>query len=165
MGLSFGLLAYPGNPVHIQAYVGIITWLVVIYEDTIEESEQMLEETLLFQPRFFRGEAQPNALLEGLASTIREAHAYFDQVVANLLQISLLNFMTSNLVEKHNDFQNLPITGLGKPFPDFCRELSGISVGYAVLAFPKALYPDVGVFFEALPDMDKFISLVNDVLS
>lgn len=158
-------LAYPRNPVQVQGYVGIITWLVVVYEDTIEESKQMLEETLLFQARFFRGEAQPNALLEGLASIIREAHAHFDYVVANLLQASLLNFMTSNLLEKHDNFQNIPITGLGKPFPEFCRELSGISVGYAVLAFPKSLYPDVGVFFEAIPDMANFISFVNDVLS
>lgn len=125
----------------------------------------MMEEALLFHQRFFRGESQPNSLLEGLADLIREAHDYFDPVLANLLQISVLKFLTSNLLERQDGFQNMTVSQAGKRFPDFYRDLSGMNVAYAVFCYPKALYPDVAAFLEAIPDMAKFIDISNDVLS
>lgn len=158
-------LAHPGHPVEVQGYVGLFTWLVVQYDDIVGQSNQMVEEALLFHQRFFRGEPQPNNLLEGIAGMIREAHDHFDPVMANLLQISVLKFLTSNSLERHDGFQNMPVTPAGKQFPGFYRDMSGMNVAYAVFCYPKALYPDVGAFLEAIPDMAKFIDISNDVLS
>lgn len=124
-----------------------------------------MEDALLFHRRFFRGESQPNKLLEGLADLLREAHEYFDPVLANLLQISVLEFLTSNLLERHDGFQKMTVSQAGKRFPDFCRDLSGMNVAYALFCYPKVLYPDVAAFLEAIPDMAKFIGFSNDVLS
>lgn len=125
----------------------------------------MVEEAGLFQQRFFRGEPQLNNLLQGIASLIEEAHVHFDPVIANLVQISVLKFLTSNLLEKHDGFQNMRITSAGKKFPYYYRDMSGMDQAYAMFCYPKALYPKVEYFLEAIPDMANFINLSNDVLS
>ncbi|KAK7416294.1 hypothetical protein QQZ08_012068 [Neonectria magnoliae] len=158
-------LAHPNHPVHVQGYVGLFTWLVVQFDDIVGQSNEMVEEALLFQQRFFQGKTQPNNLLEGIASLIREAHVHFDPVMANLLQISVLKFLTSNSLERHDGFQNMSVTKAGEQFPHFYRDMSGMNVAYSVFCYPKALYPDVGAFLEAIPDMAKFIDISNDVLS
>ena len=158
-------LAHPNHPVQVQGYVGLFTWLVVQYDDIVGQDNEMVEEALLFHQRFFRGEPQPNNLLEGIAELIREAHDHFDPVMANMLQLSVLKFLTSNLLERHDGFQNMPVTRAGIKFPDFYRDMSGMNVAYAVFCYPKEQYPDVGAVLEAIPDMARFIDISNDVLS
>ncbi|KAF5250789.1 hypothetical protein FANTH_4061 [Fusarium anthophilum] len=165
LGYAEGLLAHPRHPVQVQGYVGLFTWLVVQYDDIVGQSNQMVEEALLFNERLLRGEPQPNSLLEGIAGLLREAHDHFDPVLANMLQISVLKFLTSNLLERHDGFQNMTITRAGHRFPDFYRDMSGMDQAYAVFCYPKAQYPDVGAFLEAIPDMANFINISNDVLS
>ncbi|ROT40475.1 terpenoid synthase [Sodiomyces alkalinus F11] len=165
LGYAEGLLAHPGHPVEVQGYVGLFTWLVVQYDDIVGQSNEMVDEALHFHRRFFRGEAQPNDLLEGIAGLLREAYDHFDPVMANLLQISVLKFLTSNLLERHDGFQHMAATRAGEKFPDFYRDLSGMNVAYAVFCYPKALYPDVSAYLEAIPDMARFIDISNDVLS
>ena len=150
-----------------QGYVGLFTWLVVQYDDIVGQNDEMMEEATLFHQRFFNGEKQPNNLLEGIATLLREAHDHYDPVLANQLQISVLKFLTSNLLERHNGFQNMRVTpaGAGVKFPDFYRDMSGMNVAYAVFCYPKDQYPDMGAFLEAIPDMARFIDISNDVLS
>ncbi|EFQ27817.1 longiborneol synthase [Colletotrichum graminicola] len=157
-------LCHPNHPTEVQGYVGLFTWLVVQYDDIVGQNDEMAE-AQLFQERFFKGEKQPNAMLEGLASLMREAPRWFDPVMANLLQISTLKFLTCNLLERHKGFMNMNITRAGVKFPDFVRDLSGINVAFAVFCFPKAQYPDVEQYLEAIPDMARFIDISNDVLS
>jgi hypothetical protein len=125
----------------------------------------MVDDALRFHDRLFKGERQPNALLEGLAKMIRESYDHFDPVLANMLQISLLVFLTSNLLERHPGFLKMPITRAGTEFPTFFRDMAGITVGYAVFCYPKKLYPDVELYLEAIPDIAKFFNHSNDVLS
>ncbi|KAK2011370.1 longiborneol synthase [Colletotrichum eremochloae] len=164
LGYSLGLLCHPNHPTEVQGFVGLFTWLVVQYDDIVGQNDEMAE-AQLFQERFFRGETQPNAMLEGLANLMREAPRWFDPVLANLLQISTLKFLTCNLLERHKGFLNMPVTRAGVKFPDFVRDLSGINVAFAVFCFPKAQYPDVEQYLEAIPDMARFIDISNDVLS
>ncbi|PTB75607.1 terpenoid synthase, partial [Trichoderma longibrachiatum ATCC 18648] len=159
----------PNHPVQVQGYVGLFTWLVVQYDDIVGlgnvAGNEMLEDALKFHARFFRGEPQGNNLLEGIAILLREADDHFDTVMANMLQISVLKFLTSNLLERHDGFQNMKVTRAGIKFPDFYRDMSGMNVAYAVFCYPKAQYPDAAAYLEAIPDMARFIDISNDVLS
>ncbi|UQC91418.1 longiborneol synthase [Colletotrichum lupini] len=132
LGYAEGLLAHPRHPVEVQGYVGLFTWLVVQYDDIVGQNNQMVEEALLFHERLFRGEPQPNYLLEGIAGLLREARDHFDTVLANMLQISVLKFLTSNLLERHSGFQHMSVTPAGQKFPDFYRDMSGMDQAYAV---------------------------------
>ncbi|GAW11839.1 hypothetical protein ANO14919_011920 [Xylariales sp. No.14919] len=165
LGFSEGLLPHISHPVEVQAYIGLATWLVVQYDDIVGQKGQMQEEAGRFHERFFRGERQPNALLESIAELIREAPEHFDPVLSTLLQTSMLHFLTSNLLEQRNEFKSLRVTKEGQKFPYYFRSMSGMDVAYAVFCYPKAIYPDIGFFIEAIPDMAKFINISNDVLS
>ncbi|TRX92002.1 hypothetical protein FHL15_007099 [Xylaria flabelliformis] len=165
VGFSIGLLAYVSHPVQVQAYIGIFTWLVTIYDDIVGQRGHMQEEASRFQERFFRGESQPNAFLDGMAQVIREASEHFDSVLSRLMQTNMLNFLTSNLLEQRSEFKSLRVTKEGGEFPYYFRDVSGLGVAYAIFCYPKALYPDIGLFVEAIPDMAIFINKFNDVLS
>ncbi|PTB66206.1 longiborneol synthase [Trichoderma citrinoviride] len=169
LGYAEGLLAHPNHPVQVQGYVGLFTWLVVQYDDIVglaeASSNEMYENALKFHSRFFRGEPQGNNLLEGIAILLREADEHFDTVMANMLQISVLKFLTSNLLERSDGFQKMEITRAGIKFPDFYRDMSGMDVAYAVFCYPKEQYPDSSAYIEAIPDMANFINISNDVLS
>lgn len=142
-----------------------MTWLVVQFDDIVGQEGQMREASSQFHERFFRGETQPNALLNGIATMIREATVYFDSVLATLLQHSVLNFITSNLLEQKEGFKTMDITQDGAKFPYYFRAMSGMDIAYAIFCYPKALYPNIGCFIEAIPDMGIFINISNDVLS
>ncbi|KAI0549851.1 longiborneol synthase [Xylaria curta] len=165
LGFSIGLLSHIGHPVEVQAYVGLFTWLAVQYDDIVGQKGQMQEEAGHFHERFFHGKAQPNALLEGIAQIIREALEHFDPVLSTLMQTAILNFLTSNLLEQRGEFKNLRVTKEGREFPYYFRDMSGVGIGYALFCYPKAIYPDIGRFVEAFPDMAMFINKSNDVLS
>ncbi|KAF4119235.1 Trichodiene synthase (TRI5) [Geosmithia morbida] len=165
LGYSMGLFSHPRHPLEVQGYVGLFTWIVVQYDDIVGQDNDMMEDAMLFQRRFFNGEPQGNPLLEGMAELIREAHNHFDPVLANLLQVSALKFLSANLLERHEGFEKMEVTRDGIKFPDFLRDLAGINVAYAVFCYPKAMYPDVNVFLEAFPDMMRIIDIANDVLS
>jgi hypothetical protein len=158
-------LCYPGHLVEVQAYVGIFTWLLVQYDDIVRQDEEMMEDALRFHDRLYKGEKQPNPLLEGIARLLRESYNHFDPVMANMLQISLLIFLTSNLLERQPGFLQMPITAAGTEFPNFFRDMSGLSVAYTVFCYPKKQYPDIELYLEAIPDIAKYINHCNDLMS
>ncbi|KAI1325835.1 longiborneol synthase [Xylariaceae sp. FL0255] len=153
LGHYLAVLAYPRHPLEVQGYVGLMTFLVVQYDDTVEQKGEMVHEAQLFHQRLFRGETQGNPLLQALAAMILEAYDHFDAMLANMLQISILKFLTSNLMERHEGFQEMPITPAGR------------HIAYAIFCYPKKLYPDVSAFLEALPDIARFTDISNDMLS
>ncbi|KAI3334668.1 longiborneol synthase [Ustulina deusta] len=165
LAFSLGLLSYISHPVEVQAYIGLFTWLLTQYDDIVGQKGQMLEEAGRFHERFFRGETQPNALLDGVAQLVREAPEHFDPVLSTLIQTSVLNFLTSNLLEQRTEFKNLCVTKEGGEFPYYFRAIAGLAEAYAICCYPKALYPDIGLFIEAIPAMSRFINITNDVLS
>ncbi|CAN8100804.1 unnamed protein product [Discula destructiva] len=162
LGFSEGALAYPDHPVEVQAYIGIFTWLVVMIDD---KTAEMRDDVELFQTRFARGEKQPNANLQGLSDILHEARDHFAPILSNLLVTSALNFVTSNLLEVHDEFKSMERTRAGVMFPYYYRNMAGITEAYAVFTFPKALYPDMSCFLESIPDMALFINIFNDVVS
>ncbi|CAI0649256.1 unnamed protein product, partial [Colletotrichum noveboracense] len=166
LGYSLGLLAHPRHPTVVQGFVGLFTWLVVQYDDLVGQAEgAMVEEAMAFHKRFFSGQRQKHNLLEGLATLLREAYDHWDPVLANMLQLSALKFLTCNLLERHEGFLSFEVTRAGEKFPDFLRDMSGINVAYAVFCYPKAMYPDVSQWIEAIPDMARIIDIANDVFS
>lgn len=85
--------------------------------------------------------------------------------MANLIVTSTLDCATSNLLDTRPEFQDMRVTKAGTSFPYFFRNMSGLTTAYACFSYPKMLYPDIGLFLEALPDMALYVNIVNDVLS
>lgn len=138
---------------------------MVQFDDIVGQRGEMLEEASQFQNRFFRNEPQPNALLEGIAGVIRELPEYFDVVLSNLMQVSMLQFLTSNVIEQREEFKTMQISKYGGKFAYMLRSLSGMDVVYAGFCFPKKVYPDIGSYIQAIPEMAIYINICNDVFS
>lgn len=96
---------------------------------------------------------------------MKETWDHWDPILANLIVTSTMDCVTSNLLDTRQEFQNMPITREGTSFPYFFRNMSGITTAYACFSYPKTIYPDIGLFLEALPDMALYVNIVNDVLS
>lgn len=125
----------------------------------------MTEEVDGYQKRFFSGQPQPTPLLRATAAVMRETWDHWDPLLANLIVTSTMDGVTSNLLDTRPEFQDLVVTKSGTAFPYFFRNMSGLTTAYACFSYPAALYPDIGNFLEALPDMALYINIVNDVLS
>ncbi|KAI8956731.1 terpenoid synthase [Daldinia sp. FL1419] len=162
VGGNYAIACFPGHPLDVQVYIGIYTWLAIRVDD---EAGQSPEEFEAFHERFTAGIPQPTILLEGWAQIIRGAFTYWEPIVANFIVCSSLDFHNASVLEARSGFRDLVRTDGGQSFAWYMRSKTGLSDAYAYFTFPKAIYPDISCFLEAVPDLSKYISLANDVLS
>lgn len=153
---------YPSHPPEVQLHIGIFTWLGFLIDDT---NSRIAPDLTHFQARFYTGQPQPSLLLEHFAMTLRNTYQYYDPVIANTIVLSALAFVNANLLETRREFQELVPSQAAASWPYYFRNTEGLPDTYSGFIFPKALYPDIGCFLQAIPDMGRFINLTNDILS
>ncbi|KKY30306.1 putative longiborneol synthase [Diaporthe ampelina] len=161
-GLSVAIDMYPGHPLEVQLHIGIFTWLGFIIDDT---NKRIASDLAHFQARFYTGQPQPSLLLDHFAQTLRNTYQYYDPIIANTIVLSALAFVNSNALEARREFQELVPSQAAASWPYYFRDKEGLPDTYSGFIFPKALYPDIGCFLQAIPDMGRFINLTNDILS
>ncbi|ROV87858.1 hypothetical protein VSDG_09545 [Cytospora chrysosperma] len=125
----------------------------------------MKDEVEKFSERFFAGERQPNLILQGYADILRSTHESWDVVTANFIILSSLAFINCNVLEERAEFRNMMPTGGGRRWPHYFRDREGVPEAYSYFTFPKARYPEISMFLEAIPDMGRVLNLANDILS
>ncbi|ROW02268.1 hypothetical protein VSDG_02391 [Cytospora chrysosperma] len=118
-----------------------------------------------FQERFYCNDPQPNPLLQALADVFRETYLHYENIVANFIIVSSLSFVTASVLEVRPEFENLTPTRGGQNWPYYVRDKGGLPEAYGYMIWPKALYPDISQFLEAIYDIGVYINLTNDVLS
>lgn len=161
-GLSVASDMYPNHPLDVQFHIGIFTWLGFLIDDT---NECIASDLANFQSRFYTSQPQPSLLLEHFARTMRNTYQYYDPIVANFIVLSALAFINANALETRNEFQELVPMKAGINWLYYFRDKEGLPEVYAYFVFPRMLYPDIGSFLQAIPDMGIFINLTNDILS
>lgn len=153
---------YPTHPLEVQIHIGIFTWLGFIIDDT---NQSIASELVLFQSRFYTCHPQPTPLLECFAETLRNTYKFWDPVAANFIVLSALAFINANILETRQEFRAMTLSAAGANWPYHFRNVEGLPEVYTYFMFPKASYPDIGVYLQAVPDMGRFINLTNDILS
>lgn len=141
-------------------YTGLHTWLGTQIDDL-----PMKEDVREFQRRFYSGEKQPNLVLQGYADILRSTYEEWDDVTANFIIISSLQFINCNVLEERPEFHSMVPTKGGRRWPHYFRDREGVPDAYSYFTFPKATHPDISQFLEAIPDMGRVLNLCNDVLS
>lgn len=96
---------------------------------------------------------------------MRGAFKIWDPIVANFIVTSSLDFVTANVLETREEFQNVTRTRGGESWPWFVRNKDGVADAFAWFTFPEALYPDMSNYLEMIPDLSKYIAGTNDILS
>lgn len=153
-------VCFPDHPLEAQVYTGLHTWLGTQIDDVA-----MKEEVEKFPERFFAGQDQPNPVLQGYAEVLRSSFDVWDVVPANFIILSSVAFINCNVLEERAEFQSMLPTGGGRRWPHYFRDREGVPDAYSYFTFPKAKYPEISKFLEAIPDMGRFLNLANDVIS
>lgn len=159
---------YPSHPLPIQLHIAIFTWLGFLIDD-LEENDNNTSTTAddlaLFQSRFYTSQPQPTRLLECFAQNLRETYQHWDHVTANFIVLSALAFVNANTLERQRDYRLMEPLPSGGNWAYHFRNIEGLPEVYTYFMFPRAEYPDISAFLQAVPDMGRFINLTNDVLS
>ncbi|KAI1260797.1 isoprenoid synthase domain-containing protein [Xylariaceae sp. FL1019] len=161
VGVYYAQLCYPSHPLEIRVYTGIFTWLAVLVDDGASKDP---EEWQQFLPRFYSACPQTSLVAQSWADCLRLSYRYYSPIVANFIITSALNFVNANALEG-SEIPRMERTRGGESWPYYLRDKDGISEAYVWLTFPDVLYPDVSCYMEAIPDMNKYISFTNDIMS
>ncbi|KAI1126966.1 isoprenoid synthase domain-containing protein [Nemania abortiva] len=161
VGVYYAHLCYPSHPLAIRVYTGIFTWLAVLVDDGACKDPNLWQD---FMIRFQTGLEQATPLAQAWADYLRLSYQYYSPIVANFIITSSLNFTNANALEG-SELPFMRRTTGGENWPYYLRDKDGVAEAYVWMTFPKELYPDVSSYMEAIPDMNKYISFVNDILS
>ncbi|KIJ11834.1 hypothetical protein PAXINDRAFT_101514 [Paxillus involutus ATCC 200175] len=163
IGVTYG--ANPGGhitPLPNQIWIALCTACLFFVEDIPRHLPTELPSIRTFNDRLVRGEKQGNAVLDAVAGLLKETPRIFGgHMPANLLTTSILDFVTTTVMEYETT--NMQISASAKGYPSYQRVMSGIGEAYAIMAFP----PDIPYeeYIQAMPELALFICTVNDVLS
>ncbi|KAF5390788.1 hypothetical protein D9757_004432 [Collybiopsis confluens] len=160
-GVAIASTAYahlPENTAGIQIWIALITAAAIYCDDKFLKDTSSVD---VFCDRLLRGQPQADRALNAFAELIVETPKYFPPLTANLIMVSIFNFINSILLNKQT--LGMEASPVADNYRIFTRRMSGIAEFYGLAAFPAHL--PVDSFIQALPSMMTFIVDVNDILS
>ncbi|KAK6064484.1 hypothetical protein SCUP234_12993 [Seiridium cupressi] len=157
---TYPCVCFPDFPLDVKVYVGLYSWIGLFIDD--EGHTKEVEE---FQRRFTAGEEQPTLVLRAWADIINECYSYYDPLSANLIVTSSLYFTTMTNLDHRKEFQGRLPAKHAQDYPLYIRDRSGIGEAFALFTFPKAQFPDLSKYLEAVPNMIAYIGFTNYILS
>ncbi|KAI0875312.1 isoprenoid synthase domain-containing protein [Hypoxylon argillaceum] len=160
-GSNYAYLCYPNLPLEVRVYTGIFTWIAIIVDDYAKKDP---EEWHQFIPRFLTGAKHHNEVAREWERCLRLAYQHYEPVAANFFITAALNFTNACALEG-SELPKLTPTAGGENFAYYLRDKNGVAEAYAWMNFPKAIFPDVSCYLEAVPDITKYICFANDIMS
>jgi Trichodiene synthase (TRI5) len=116
-----------------------------------------------FQQRFLSGQPQLNPVLDAFAVVLLRMWDLYDPPGANTIVTAVFEFVSICCIEP--DIEKLPMVRGAKRFSSYVRHCTGVGSGFAVLTFPKSTQINIMEYLHAVPEMDLWVCLSNDVLS
>lgn len=128
-------------------------------------STRMPEAIAQFQRRMISGEHQLDPVLDQFPRVLGNLYKHWDPVAANCMVCATLEFISGNGMEGKKEISAMAPSKDAVTWPRFLRAKTGAAPGYSWTVFPIRYHSDMSVYVQAIPDMDDFINLVNDILS
>jgi Trichodiene synthase (TRI5) len=116
-----------------------------------------------FEQRFLRGLPQLDPVLTAFAEVIISLCDQYDTLIANAILTSTFDFVNSNCME--STFESVPLIRDAGRYPWFLRDQTGVGKAFVYMVFPKTMKVAITDFIQAVPDMNYWVSAVNDFLS
>ena len=132
---------------------------------TDDQTSKSPEDFSLLGKRLLQGKKQAPGLATIWADLLLESYNYYDTYIANCIVYSSLDAVNACVLETRDENRNMVPTRRGQSWSWYKRDKDGAGEAFACLAFPKAMYPDISLFLEALPDLAVYSALTNDILS
>ncbi|KAJ7618796.1 isoprenoid synthase domain-containing protein [Roridomyces roridus] len=98
-----------------------------------------------------------------LHTVLADLFTHWDPVLVNMMVTALMDLMSATVLEGRDNIIQMKLTA--RTWPSYLRVRSATSPGFSSALFPMTAHPDNTAFIQALPDMDEYMCLINDVLS
>jgi Trichodiene synthase (TRI5) len=116
-----------------------------------------------FQQRFLSGQPQLDPVLDAFADMLLRMWDLYDPLCANSIIHSAFEHVTMCCMEP--EIEKLPLVRVSQRFPWYVRHRNGIGPAYALFCFPKSTQINTMEYIHAVPVMDPWLCLTNDILS
>jgi hypothetical protein len=117
----------------------------------------------VFQQRFLRGLPQLDPVLTAFADVIMSLYDHYDFFVMNTILTATFDFINSSCMEP--TVESLPLIREARSFPWYLRDQTGIGKAFTLFMFTKSSKVAITDYIQAIPNMNYWISCVNDFLS
>ncbi|TFK66361.1 terpenoid synthase, partial [Pluteus cervinus] len=141
-----------------QTFLALYTALLVYVDDAFFDD---IDAIRYFHKRFITGQPQATPALDSLVKLLQEVPEHYDDLAANIILTSSLNFITAPVFDY--DLKSTTIPPRANKFVYFSRLLSGAAEAFALFIFPRGI--PFQAYAYALPELMVFASGCNDVLS
>ncbi|KAJ7660446.1 isoprenoid synthase domain-containing protein [Mycena rosella] len=118
-----------------------------------------------FQHITLVGGKQPPGPLAHLQSVLGNLYTYWDPICANFMVSAAMEFISATALEVRPEIVCMDIHPSSIGWPRYLRTKSGMASGFSCAAFPHVAHPDITTYIQALPEIEEYLCLVNDILS
>ncbi|KAK7057919.1 terpene synthase [Favolaschia claudopus] len=151
---------YSRHAFEVKFVFGLYTWFFFYIDDNADWLP--LED---YQRRHLFGESETEPGLRQFDKVLGRLYEHWDQLCANTMVCAAFEFVTASVLEIKKEICEMKVQPTALRWPTFLRAKSGMAPGFSCAIFPKHIHPDVAAYIQVLPDIDRFMCLVNDVLS
>ncbi|OJA17559.1 hypothetical protein AZE42_09098 [Rhizopogon vesiculosus] len=142
--------AYAHLPDHAtKLWICLLISVIICIDDRCLDRGLDIVHLFPFNERFVSCQPQGDPALKALDSLLREAPRYYSPLVSNLIVTSILDFVSSLLLD--HETKDLRISTSTPLFPNYCRLLSGATTASVLLIFPATV--PVQEYIQSLPDL------------
>ena len=134
---------------------------LAIYVD--DKASKDIAPFAVFQQLFLRGLPQLDPVLTAFADVVISLYDHYDAFVMNTILTATFDFVNSSCMEPTVEW--LPLIREAGSFPWYLRDQTGIGKAFTLFMFPKSSKVTITDYIQAIPDMNYWISCVNDFLS
>ncbi|KAG6886247.1 hypothetical protein C0992_004535 [Termitomyces sp. T32_za158] len=153
-------LAYHDCTFNEKKQIALYNWCLIYIDDV---SSKDITAYVAFQERFLRKQPQLDPVLDRLATVLYEMFDFYPTFFANSIINATFDFVSGTCIEP--SVERLKLSSPSTRFPWFLRDRTGVAVAFALMLFPKSREVNYVACFQAMADMDFWISATNDLLS
>ncbi|KAF8586479.1 terpenoid synthase [Ramaria rubella] len=154
-------VGYHGCDFEEKKNIALLCWYHLYVDD---RAARDITHISVFEQRFVCGQQQLDPVLNALADVLRKMWKQYEPLCANLIVGSTCDLLTSQCIEPRLEIL-APICDMPGRFPWFMRDRSGAGVAYAAMIFSRSAKVDIMKYIQAIPDMNFWIDVSNDILS
>ncbi|KAK7057910.1 terpene synthase [Favolaschia claudopus] len=151
---------YPRHSFEVKFVFGLYTWFFFYIDDNADWLP--LED---YQRRHLVGESETDPGLRQFDKVMGRLYDHFDQLCTNTMVCAAFEFVTANALEIKKEICEMKVQPTALRWPTFLRARSGMAQAFACAIFPKHTHTNVAAYIQVLPDIDRYMCLVNDILS
>ncbi|KAJ7618766.1 isoprenoid synthase domain-containing protein [Roridomyces roridus] len=151
---------YYHHAFEVKLVLGLYSWFAFYLDDVAPPASLNTYHRIILTG----GTHTPEPLAH-LQQSLTGLYTHWDPFLANIMVTSALDVISASMLENRGDIMQMEPRPTAASWPWYLRTKTSMAAGLASGIFPMAAHPDLRTYIHALPDMDKYLCLVNDILS